>query len=79
MTQDGSFFIITPYPSQEKNAFVSSNEPRSLSNFPATVRKFLQMPKGCSASDTLIGPDLPWVEFVETELYVSAYIKKSHS
>jgi hypothetical protein len=33
------------------------------------------MSKGCSANDTLIGPDLPWVEFVETELYVSAYKK----
>jgi hypothetical protein len=29
--------------------------------------------KGSSASDTLIGPDLPWVEFVETDWYVSAY------
>ena len=31
--------------------------------------------KGFSAKETLIGPDLPWVEFVETELYVSAYKK----
>ena len=33
------------------------------------------MLKGCSENDTLIGPDMPWVEFVETELYVSAYKK----
>ena len=31
--------------------------------------------KGFSAKETLIGPDFPWVEFVETELYVSAYKK----
>ena len=31
--------------------------------------------KGCSANDTLIGPDFPWVEFVEIGLYVSAYKK----
>ena len=71
--------FLTPYPLlQEKNAFGSSNPSRSLSNFLATDRKFWQMFKGCSANDTLIGPDLPWVEFVETELYVSAY-NKSHS
>ena len=33
--------------------------------------------KGFCEKDTLIGPDLPWVEFVETDWYVSAYnIKK---
>ena len=31
--------------------------------------------KGCSANETLIGPDLPWVEFVEADWYVSAYEK----
>ena len=30
---------------------------------------------GCSANDTFIGPDLPCVEFVEADWYVSAYIK----
>ena len=29
--------------------------------------------KGFCEKDTLIGPDLPWVEFVETAWYVSAY------
>ena len=69
------WLFLTPYPSQEKNAFVSSNRPRSLSNFSATDKKSLEMLKGCSENDTLIGPDMPWVEFVETELYVSAYKK----
>ena len=31
------------------------------------------MLKGFSVNDTLIGPDLPWVEFVVADWYVSAY------
>ena len=58
--------VLTPYPSQEKNAFVSSKRPRCLSNFSATDRKLLEMFKGSRAYDTLIGPDFPWVSFVET-------------
>jgi hypothetical protein len=62
------WFYLTPYPLQEVNAFVSSNRPRSLSNFSATERKSLPMfDVASSANDTLMGPELPWVEFVETD------------
>ena len=61
------WLCLTPYPLQEKNAFVSSNEPRSLSNFAAAVRKPLPMfDVSSGAYDTLMGPEVPWVEFVET-------------
>ena len=60
------WFCLTPYPLQEKNALVSSNEPRSLSNFAAVERKPLPMFEVSSAAyDTLMGPKVPWVEFVE--------------
>jgi hypothetical protein len=36
-----------------------------LSNFSAADRKLVETFKGFGEKDTLIGPDLPWVEFVE--------------
>ena len=73
-------FWLTPYPLQEKNAFVSSIRPRSLSNFSTTERKPLPMFDVAScAYDTLMGPELPWVEFVEICWYVSAYKKATVS
>ena len=61
------WFPLTPYPLQEKNEFVSSNGPRSLSYFSAVERKPLPILDVAScAYDTLIGPELPWVELVET-------------
>ena len=59
------WLYITPYPLQEKNAFVSSKDPRFLSKLSAADRKLVETFKGFCENDTLIGPDFPWVEFVD--------------